>query len=890
MSGWTVVDPRTNKSLPVSGTANQGTQGIPFVDHSPSAKDPVNRIRVSQPQALIDTDFEYGPQPTKWESISLQNNRASMYYIPQQPLAITAVTGAGTTTVSVTGTGFNLTVGQPIYIQNCLDPNANGWWYVASTTSTTGFTYTTTNAVASGNQYNPAISYLYAGYFYTSSGVNLGANAFTNTGTTVTCTTTYPHDFVAGSLIYVVGTTASTNAPNGAWAVATVPSNNTFTFVVPSAPTGTIVNSAGNAVLYARSSGYVEQRAFDGGVAFSAGAGAPGSQTIRQTRRYFRYQSGKAIQFSTGTTFNPPLLVTGISASGTTVTVTTRFAHNLVAGGYSKVVIANANDPNYNGTWAVTSTPTPNSFTVTTNYAPTVSPDTSVTLQVSPTSWYGSVNRVGFFDSQNGIFFEYDGQNLYTVSRNSTTTIDGLAQVTQGSATVTGTGTLFSSQLKPSDFIVIRGQTYRVTTISSDTSMTISPEYRGVTISQGGCIITKTIDTRVPRSQWQDPLDGTGPSGYTLDLTRMQMLYLDYSWYGAGYIRWGMRTTNGQISYVNQKINNNQQYLAWMRSGNMVARYETSTILPYAYITATVPSSAVAGAIISVNDCSRFAPTGTIKLTAPGAGGAVEYISYTKVPVTPATNPTTYSTTKLQIVARAQTGGAATAQQFTYSATAPIAAEFGPPDCSATLSHWGSSIIMDGNFDNDKSLLFNYGMTTPVGTSSTTPVLLMAIRIAPSVDAGTTGLLGARELTNRLKLELNDLGIVATGNTYLVNLIINGYASGAASGTFQTPIQQTNGISSSFSQVAVNTNAVNVVGGESAVGAYCAANNVTVVDLSEVRDLGNSILGGGYNNNVPTTQAGFYPDGPDIVYVVAQAISATAGTILARISWKEAQA
>ena len=30
-------------------------------------RDPVDKLRVSNPQALIDTDFEYGVQPTKWE-------------------------------------------------------------------------------------------------------------------------------------------------------------------------------------------------------------------------------------------------------------------------------------------------------------------------------------------------------------------------------------------------------------------------------------------------------------------------------------------------------------------------------------------------------------------------------------------------------------------------------------------------------------------------------------------------------------------------------------------------------------------------------------------------------------------------------------------------------
>ena len=36
---------------------------------------PVNKFRVSMPQALIDTDFEYGTQSTKWETIGLLNNK-----------------------------------------------------------------------------------------------------------------------------------------------------------------------------------------------------------------------------------------------------------------------------------------------------------------------------------------------------------------------------------------------------------------------------------------------------------------------------------------------------------------------------------------------------------------------------------------------------------------------------------------------------------------------------------------------------------------------------------------------------------------------------------------------------------------------------------------------
>jgi hypothetical protein len=92
-----------------------------------------------------------------------------------------------------------------------------------------------------------------------------------------------------------------------------------------------------------------------------------------------------------------------------------------------------------------------------------------------------------------------------------------------------------------------------------------------------------------------------------------------------------------------------------------------------------------------------------------------------------------------------------------------------------------------------------------------------------------------------------------------------------------------------LAQVAVNTsNTASITGGESVTALY--SNGVNSLDLSDVRDLGNSILGGGTVNTVPTSQAGVYPDGPDILYIVATNTTASAVTMLARINWKEAQA
>jgi hypothetical protein len=947
--GWTVVDAGNNKSMPIQGTSNSGAR-VPYFSPSPGSQDPVGKMRMSTPQALIDTDFEYGTQPTKWESIALQNNRQSVYYITQQPVSgITSIAGDGSTaTLTIlTNNTVNVAVGNPIFIQNSNSATANGWWSITAVSTNVSITVQIaagTN-VSATNQFNAALTYVYLGYFYSNCGIQVATGsgaAFTNSTTTVTGTTVNPHGLSAGSFIYVQGTTASSNPPNGAWIVATVPTANTFTFTVNTAPTGANITAAAGAgvTLYARPSGFVEPRTFDGGVAFSAGGAVTDQQLIRQTRRYFRYQSGKGIQFSTGSSLKPALFITSITGSGTTATVTARYQHNLTVG--AKIQVFGCDQGVYNGNFTVATVPSTTTFTYTTQIS--VGAATTATgqaIRVSPLSWYGSANRVGLFDLQNGMFFEYDGQNLYAVLRNSINQANGLVSVTNGSSAVTGTGTQFSSQCAPGAYVVIRGQSYRVLSVASDTSMYVSPEYRGTTIS--GALMSLTLETRIPQSKWSDPCDGTGPSGYTLDLTRMQMWYIDFSWYGAGVIRYGFRATNGQINYVTQIQNNNVQFEAYMRTGNIAAHYESNGLAPTTILTSsvsasnttttaavaladvTIPLTAVTafnntgvvkidseliyysgisglnligcirgfgnttaathinGSTVNVSsidilDCTRFPPSGTVRVQGAGQTGTIEYIAYTG-----------NDGSILYGLTRGQTGGSA-ATAFSYSATAPVSVSLSSPDTVPSLSHWGSSVIMDGRFDDDKSLIFNYGTTTTVGTSSTSPVILMAIRVGPSVDNGQVGLLGAKEIINRMQLQLDSLGVVTTGNTYLINLILNGYATGSLSSGFVSPIQLANGITSSLAQIAVNTNSVSVFGGESVAAAFCQANSVTTLDLSNVRDLGNSILGGGTSNTVPTSAAGFYPDGPDILYIVAQAISATGGTILARLSWKEAQA
>jgi len=857
-----------------------------------SFRDPVDKFRVSQPQALIDTDFEYGPQPTKWESINLLNNRPSAFYDSTQGISnissntifygsagsyqITNITASGkTVTVSINNTA-GIVAGVPIFIQGTLDnAYADGWWIVEGVNPNVNFTYTTITAPAAA-LFDVNKSIVFPGTFYSGAGLQTsGASGGTITlsGTTGTITTANAHGFRVGGGFYITGATGNTGLLNSSFVVATTPTTSTFTF--PTTTTGTITAPA-NATIYPRALGYVQHRPFDGGVQFSNVSPYHGYQVIRQTRRQFRYQSGKSIQFSTGSILKPALAVDNITSSGTTVTVTTKFAHGILAG--STVIVSGCIETAYNGTFTVTGAPTPLTLTYTAGSTPSASPATGFPQTVSPQNWYGSANRVGMFDSQNGFFFEFDGQTLYVVKRSSTTQISGTGSVVTANGAVSGTNSKFSSQLKPGDAITIRGQTYFVQTITSDTLMYIYPEYRGVTAP--ACQISKTIDQRYPQSQWNiDRCDGTGASLFNVDLTKMQMFYADYTWYGAGAIRFGFKNNRGEVIYCHRIPNNNLNTEAYMRSGNMVARYETNTLPPKTYLTATLASGSTGP--LTVADTSAFPSSGTIVISQSGdTGGVIEYITYTGKTATTFTG-LTRNITNLSGTGFTGGGGTASATTFTYSATAPILVELYGPSQASTVSHWGSSVIMDGRYDNDKSFVFNYGqnqVATYTNIGQRYPVF--SIRLAPAIDNGQSGVLGQREIINRMQLAPVSSGVYAN-NVVRAELVLNGRVN---SGTY-TAVG-----GSSLAQYAVHGPTASIYGGESIYTFFVPPGSVDTQDLTALRDIGNSILGGGgLTNAVSNTANGIYPDGPDILTLCITPVIASSN-VAARISWSEAQA
>jgi hypothetical protein len=906
--------------------------------------DPVDKPRQSQPQALIDTDFEYGTQISKWENLILTNNRPFAYAYPTQISAISSMTmNTNSRTVTVVlSSGSAPTVGTPIVVQDTYLIIANGNYLIETGGGTSTFTYTAraTNTTAITSIFDPNKTNIFRGQLYTSASIGSSVAAISYTGSLINVTTNIPHGLSLGNEIAVSGSTGATaNNPTGSFIISTIYSPTKFAYYVPTAsiPTGTNpLTGAATTYLFPRPQGYFLHRAFDGGVLFSSNGSSNYEHAVRQTRRYFRYQSGKGIQMSSGTILKPNLQIESLTASGSLITVQTKEQHNIQPG--STITIFGAREAGYNGTFVVANVTGFNTFQYTAQTPPTITTASGI-FYVSIIGWYGAVNRLGIFDKQNGLFFEHDGTNLNVVRRNSIYQIAGRVTATGGSNTINQTNpsypTIFSKQLNPGDYVVIRGVSYRVIDIASDVSMSISPAYRGASTQYA--VVSKTQEIRVPQSQWNlDKMDGTGPSGYNLDLSKMQMYYVDYSWYGAGFVRWGMRGTNGQVTYVHKALNNNVNTEAYMRSGNLPARYETLTLPPITVLSASFNPG---DTTLYVSSSANFPISGTLVLR---SSASYEYVTYEGTgsnsffirqreqsgstgfvltmnsgsnigsvattaslqigqriigPAFPDGTFITALSSSFVVLSQASTGsnpaviaapmGVGTASQFTYSPLTPIPVELAYPTFAPSISHWGTSVIMDGRFDDDKSLLFTYGQTVTSSIAPGTTRALFSIRVSPSVDNGLPAGFGARELVNRMQLVLRtlDLSIANSGSTnILVRASLNGIPSTATTWTNAVG-NATNVVNSSLAQIADYASlGTTITGGETTAGFFVSTTGTQ--DISLVRDLGNSVLGGG--SSVANEQ--IYPDGPDVLTILATNVGVASVNVLGRISWTEAQA
>jgi hypothetical protein len=118
--------------------------------------------------------------------------------------------------------------------------------------------------------------------------------------------------------------------------------------------------------------------------------------------------------------------------------------------------------------------------------------------------------RVGFFDDSNGVFFE------------------------QG----------LTSSLNPYGMYVV---------VRSDSSPTGS----------------LPVDTKIPLNLW----NGDANQKNIINWNTIQMIWIEYAWYGAGTVRFGV-TANSEQYVLHTYITANTGSLPWARTGNLPVRYE----------------------------------------------------------------------------------------------------------------------------------------------------------------------------------------------------------------------------------------------------------------------------------------------------------------------------
>ena len=387
------------------------------------------------------------------------------------------------------------------------------------------------------------------------------------------------HGLVPGSSINVLITSSGTNhsLAAGPFYVEQIPSLTTFRYTCRTA--GAVqVGVALTGTVYTRSDTYFIHRPYDGGVQLGTGGPQHGAQAIRMSKKYIRYQSGKGVNYCTGALFAPSVNIQSATSTGVSIGSYITFVmddvdHGLQVGGQVKIL--GIQTFGYNGTYTVTDVINERTFKVV---AQTVLASTTATLSdnalMATYRWHGATVRAGTFDDQNGLYFQYDGQDFAIGRRSSTAQIAGVVSIAKDTNLMTGTNTRFRDQLTAGDRIVIKGMTHVVTQITSQTSMTVTPDYRGAS-NAVAAKVCKVEDFVVKQADFNiDRLDGTGPSGFNIDITKMQMIGMQWSWYAVGFIDFMLRGSDGNFIFFHRIRNSNVNTEAYMRSGNLPVRYE----------------------------------------------------------------------------------------------------------------------------------------------------------------------------------------------------------------------------------------------------------------------------------------------------------------------------
>lgn len=572
----------------------------------------------------------------------------------------------------------------------------------------------------------------------------------------------------------------------------------------------------------------------------------------------------------------------------------TKYPHRLSPG--QSIFVNGSTDNAFNGDFFVNEIIDEFTFTFTLDRIPQSSIPNGI-VQYNLNGYNGAYTRAGMFDMQNGFFFEYNGTELFCVRRSSTQQLSGTVRVSNNSNLVVGTNTNFFGQLNEQDKIVIRGGTYKVVKIIDRNNLIIQPQYKG--ISASNVILTLTQDVKVPQREWNlDTSDGYGPSGFNLNINKIQMAYMDYSWYGAGKVRFGFKDRAGHVKYVHEFLHNNILDEAYMRSGNIPAAYEIENDQNPSYAPTLFHwgTSVIMDGRFDEDDAYLFTATSNTLTFTNGQSNTSTTNENSRLVFVYNRSARSYDWWVELSFPSADAGKFSSGTPL-YTAGGELNGEI----VDYTQFQGGSIkvyiyITRSRSFPSvypivSSGVAVSIGAPASGGASSdislgTAIIPLVTLRLAPSVDSSLSGELGAREIINRMQLKLNEVGLILTHDCE-VSMILNGDLSS---------INWENVNSPSLSQLIRHEPGDKIAGGVEVFSFRASGGsvdnegkrlaNTSNFPLGSLIDMGNSILGGN----------GTFPNGPDILTVAVKLVntsdvSANSPFISsARITWSESQA
>ena len=876
--------------------------------------DAIERARVSVGQSMIDADFEYGLQPTKWQGFQTVGNYPSIYEAVTPDLQVQTLISTGNTQSLITGysPGHGLIVGDPITVSQ-LNIAVNGFGKAEGgslifAANTNYFTYFAKGQVGSqdGTNLTTIRSQIRKGGFYSGSDLPLTTiSTDGNSPSTITMTFATPHGFYPGMPIVVnANPTSSTLGSDtimqylsGPYYSNLISNATTISFSARGlvAPGGAGFNGSGisgnygnlmlsnpyNIKVFVRPDGFFTHRPGDGGVILGTASPLHGVTAVRQSKKYFRYQSGKGFLYTTGVLFAPNYDIVAISATQTAtpniITVTTSIPHGLQAG--AKVRVNGVATQGYDGSYTVSSTI--DEYTITMAGIQSVGDTQGVVGNVPKLfmyQWHGASIRTGPHDEANGMFFEYDGLYFNAIKRSSNLQLAGTVTFTPNSNRIIGepdrnnnTSTLFATQLKIGDKVVIKGMVHRVSAVVSNGEISVAPDFRG-TVASSGNLMFKVIEQRASQPNFnRDTVLGTGdannPSGYLMDPNKMQMIGIQFTWYGAGFMDYMVRGFDGNFIILHRFKQNNLNNTSSMRSANLPVRYQVINEAG-AGVTDVSPNKtgglAISDNSLQVSDASYFPDSGVLAIEN-------EIISYNGRDTS---NGIGYHYLNNLVRGTSYSVFVGGVQKIFYGTAAAshsvrTGVELISQTATPTMSHWGSSYIIDGGFDFDRGYQFTYTATDcNVSASGNTVV---GLRLSPSASNSITGDLGAQELLNRAQILLQAISLTCsdqrTGGN--VSILVTGYLNPAnyseANQTWNSLNTNSYGNEPSFSQVTntpVFTSGTIATPGEKLFEFVYDIRNQDMKDLTNVKELAQSGIGG----------RGTFPNGSDTLYVTLTAL------------------